>query len=1062
MKRIIILVLLIFTPIIINASNCNSNVVTIISVESINTEGNASEKERPTINNKTIGLDLSMSHVNDSITYKVAIKNNSSEDYEVNKIIGSSNYIKYSFVNNSNLVKAKSTSEVYIKAKYITDVPISLMTGGVYNERENIVLSLSTLTNPKTGYVLTSIIMILLVVSLICYQILNKEFSFKPISIIIITLLVLPISISAACKIDININSNVEIKKIAIFDTGIVVNYKLKALNSLTQDYFNGDDADYALIHFERSNTLPDNIQDMILEDKENSKNYETSNEFLEFVNNRISNYNEGYNLSIQGEGIHEEAYYTDDATDDPDYRHVFYRGGNGYILYSGIHLLDTDKFYVPDLRNEKYVLLSREEYMDKLKREYEARFTRHIISSDISDYPIYAWNDDGTVYYYCESNEVYLNSDSSHMFYLFNYLEDIHGIENVNTTKLEDSSYMFGFSSYYSTKFNLDLSSWNTSNVINMEGMFNLISGVEGRPRNMSYVINGLENFDTSKVNNFSYMFTGFGYRTAGVNVDISNWDTSNAKYMIGMFKYVGEYGKEYSFGDLSNWNTSNFEKMDYMFATRGKLDFGDISVWDTSKVTSMSGLFYAVKNFNLDITKWDTSKVTDMSAMFFFTSNINSNLSNLKTNNVVDMSGMFEDASVNSISDIGNISRWDTSKVKDMSFMFDHFDLNNNSDVILDLSSWNTSSLENIDCIFDSFLMDNAGNISVDLSNWNTSKIKNMYKAFSQFASGSVNEVELNISGWDTSKVVDMFQMFNNFAYNARPANIIGLSSLNTSNVENMEGMFSGISHNSNSFQIDLSSWNVSKVKNMENMFNGTGYNATIWSIGNLSNWNTSSVESMSRMFQNAGYNAINWSIGDISNWNTQNLVDITYMFFKAGYNSTTWNAGSLSNWNTSKVKLMSNMFEGTAYNAESFIINISSWNTQSVVSTANMFKNSGYNASTWRIGNLSNWNTANIALMESMFAYAGQNATTWDSIGEFTIYASKITLMFSNCSNAKATLNIKAKPQNADYVFRSAATQSESLITVNYTSEVDNINTIIATKSNNSNVVKGNLIE
>ena len=56
------------------------------------------------------------------------------------------------------------------------------------------------------------------------------------------------------------------------------------------------------------------------------------------------------------------------------------------------------------------------------------------------------------------------------------------------------------------------------------------------------------------------------------------------------------------------------------------------------------------------------------------------------------------------------------------------------------------------------------------------------------------------------------------------------------------------------------------------------------------------------------------------------------------------------------------------------------------------------------------------------------------------------------------AKATLNIYSNPTTYSGAFTRAATVQGSGITVNYTSAVTNIDSIIATKSSDSNVVKG----
>ena len=72
-------------------------------------------------------------------------------------------------------------------------------------------------------------------------------------------------------------------------------------------------------------------------------------------------------------------------------------------------------------------------------------------------------------------------------------------------------------------TSFNDDISQWNTSNVINMNNMFN-------NATNFDQDISG---WDTSNVTNMSYMF----YNAFNFNQDIGNWNTSKVTNMGFMF---------------------------------------------------------------------------------------------------------------------------------------------------------------------------------------------------------------------------------------------------------------------------------------------------------------------------------------------------------------------------------------------------------------------------------------------------------------------------------------------------------------------------------------------
>ena len=154
---------------------------------------------------------------------------------------------------------------------------------------------------------------------------------------------------------------------------------------------------------------------------------------------------------------------------------------------------------------------------------------------------------------------------------------------------------------------------------------------------------------------------------------------------------------------------------------------------------------------------------------------------------------------------------------------------------------------------------------------------------------------------------------------------------------------------------------------------------------------------------------------------------------MFNSAGNNSTTWIVGDLSGWDTSKVNDMHNMFSST-----------------------------GRNATLWSVGDLSSWNTSSVTNMNSMFNSAGDNATTFNSIGTLKVYTENINKMFNNAKKFKGTINIYSNPTNYTDAFKGSASGSGAGITVNYASTTTNIDSIIATKSNNSNVVKGSQLD
>lgn len=174
-------------------------------------------------------------------------------------------------------------------------------------------------------------------------------------------------------------------------------------------------------------------------------------------------------------------------------------------------------------------------------------------------------------------------------------------------------------------------------------------------------------------------------------------------------------------------------------------------------------------------------------------------------------------------------------------------------------------------------------------------------------------------------------------------------------------------------------------------------------------------------------------------------------------------------VSKWDTRNVSDMSILFTNTGINADTFIIKgLNKWNVSNVTTMSGMFAGAGRFANKFSIGQLTSWDTRKVTNMSQMFNYAGENATDWESLGEFNVYEANIggqyiiAGMFAYCQNANLTLNLHKNPTGYSYAFDTAATKQGSKITVNYSEEVTNIDRIIATKSNSSNVVKGEIIQ
>ena len=191
MKKFIlpILLLLMFVPFVVNAETCDTDKITISSIIVEDKSENVIELDEATASGKNINLNLSMSEVGDNIEYKFLVKNDSNEDYELDKtsLNLDSDYINYSFEtdDNSNVVKAKSSKNVTLRVEYKNEVPKDKFKSESYNDNktmrvqlsnENIINVPDTFKNPNTGvqsHIL--IILILLLISGSLYVFLKKK-----------------------------------------------------------------------------------------------------------------------------------------------------------------------------------------------------------------------------------------------------------------------------------------------------------------------------------------------------------------------------------------------------------------------------------------------------------------------------------------------------------------------------------------------------------------------------------------------------------------------------------------------------------------------------------------------------------------------------------------------------------------------------------------------------------------------------------------------------------------------------------------------------------------------
>ena len=186
-----------------------------------------------------------------------------------------------------------------------------------------------------------------------------------------------------------------------------------------------------------------------------------------------------------------------------------------------------------------------------------ENKTSNHIISSGESDYPVYAWFENGnTLYFYTEANHIIVRN-LERAFAQCSALTSITGWDDFDFSQATSVKDMFSsFDGCALTDISF-LENVNIRGLESLEGMFSFCA---------AYDYSAIKNWDTSTVKSMKDLFSGRGGVVGGLannSIDLRNWNTSNVEDMSGMF---GD--SNFISIDISSWDTSNVNNMSEMFS--------------------------------------------------------------------------------------------------------------------------------------------------------------------------------------------------------------------------------------------------------------------------------------------------------------------------------------------------------------------------------------------------------------------------------------------------------------------------------------------------------------
>lgn len=368
---------------------------------------------------------------------------------------------------------------------------------------------------------------------------------------------------------------------------------------------------------------------------------------------------------------------------------------------------------------------------------------TATVVSTTDSDVPIYLWYDQvqKTIFWWSNADTVYANEDSNLMLANINdnaTLMQLIDMRGINTSRVKNMHHMFWTKDGLTKHINLD--EFDTSNVEDMGYMFST-----PYENNSTTAIDPIDfsRFDTRNLKIMPGMFAGSHLPS----IDIRNFNTSNVTNMEHLFnglkkvtdldlsgldvKRVNNIGSLFARNpglislNLSNWQLDSVHDMSYMFTQLYDLKTLNLTGFTTKNVVDMNHMFNGCQHLiSLDLSSFDTSQVTNMSTMFKDMGSLNNiNLSSFNTSNVTDMSEMFSMTIVNPPISNLDLSSFNTSNVTDMHGMFQGMaNLSN-----LNLQSFDTRNVTNMKAMFYWAFMYPENSI-LDLSSFDTRNVTDM----------------------------------------------------------------------------------------------------------------------------------------------------------------------------------------------------------------------------------------------------------------------------------------------------------------------------------------------
>ncbi|MBR5418670.1 BspA family leucine-rich repeat surface protein [Candidatus Saccharibacteria bacterium] len=509
---------------------------------------------------------------------------------------------------------------------------------------------------------------------------------------------------------------------------------------------------------------------------------------------------------------------------------------------------------------------------------------TKAKISQESSEFPIYAWlgNDGETVYYWSDAEEIYMSGRSNSIFEAFDVLEDISGLTDFDTTRVETLGWAFKGCTMLT-----DLSpiaDWVLPKLTELTGIFEGAASLEN--------IDALSGWRTPELKFADTLF----YKATSLTsiAGMLDWGVTKVTIIRDMLRDASSLT---SLHGLENWDASHITNADNaMWGCHSLTDITALTEWQTTSLTTMEYMLkdnYVLANL-APLAGWDVSNVTDFEGVFSFAEAV-TDLSALADWNVSkgeNFNGMFDNTY--SLTDISDLAGWRPNNAKTMFGMFFNAKALESADGLEDWEIDGVTTLGN-------FFMNcyKLNDISA-LANW-ADHLDNVETISGFFSDNKILEDISPIADWTMPKVTDMSATFRGMK---AVESYAPLTNWDTSKVTTMAEMFGW----SNIDDLEpLRGWDVSKVENMKFLFHNC---PGITTLEPIENWNVVSVTDINGIFRYLQYVT---SLEPMRKWGQKlgdHLVDIQYAF--EGMMGVT-DISPLTNWDVSNVTNMAGALGG-----------------------------------------------------------------------------------------------------------------------------------------------------